>query len=56
MFAIDTPGCIQVGSSLERQANCGHTLRAITCLMGYGRQYRAAGQHGQLGVAGNRFD
>ncbi len=34
LFAIDTPGCIQVGSSLERQANCGHTLRAITCLMG----------------------
>jgi anaerobic selenocysteine-containing dehydrogenase len=34
MFAIDTPGCIQVGSSLERQANCGYTLRAITCLMG----------------------
>ena len=34
MFAIDTPGCIQVGSSLERQANCGHTIRAITCLMG----------------------
>lgn len=34
MFAVDTPGCIQVGSSLERQANCGHTLRAITCLMG----------------------
>ncbi len=34
MYAIDTPGCIQVGSSLERQANCGHTLRAITCLMG----------------------
>ncbi len=34
MFAIDTPGCIQVGSSLERQANCGHTLRAITNLMG----------------------
>ena len=34
MFAIDTPGCIQVGSSLERQANCGHTVRAITCLMG----------------------
>ena len=28
------PGCIQVGSSLERQANCGQTLRAITCLMG----------------------
>ncbi|MBW1863448.1 MAG: molybdopterin-dependent oxidoreductase, partial [Deltaproteobacteria bacterium] len=33
MFAIDTPGCIQVGSSLERQANCGHTIRAITCLL-----------------------
>ena len=34
MWAIDTPGCIQVGSSLERQANCGYTIRAITCLMG----------------------
>ena len=34
MFAIDTPGCIQVGSSLERQANCGYTIRAITCLLG----------------------
>ena len=34
MLAVDTPGCIQVGSSLERQANCGQTLRAITCLMG----------------------
>lgn len=34
LFAVDTPGCIQVGSSLERQANCGHTIRAITCLMG----------------------
>ncbi len=34
LFAIDTPGCIQVGSSLERQANCGHTLRAIICLLG----------------------
>jgi anaerobic selenocysteine-containing dehydrogenase len=34
MWAVDTPGTIQVGSSLERQANCGHTLRAITCLMG----------------------
>jgi anaerobic selenocysteine-containing dehydrogenase len=33
MFAVDTPGCIQVGSSLERQANCGQTLRAIICLM-----------------------
>ena len=31
---IDTPGCIQVGSSLERQANCGQTLRAIICLLG----------------------
>ena len=28
------PGCIQIGSSLERQANCGQTLRAIICLMG----------------------
>lgn len=34
LFAEDTPGCIQVGSSLERQANCGYTLRAIICLMG----------------------
>jgi anaerobic selenocysteine-containing dehydrogenase len=34
LFSVDTPGCIQVGSSIERQANCGHTLRAITCLMG----------------------
>jgi len=34
MFAVDTPGCIQIGSSLERQANCGQTLRAIICLMG----------------------
>jgi anaerobic selenocysteine-containing dehydrogenase len=34
MFAIDTPGCIQIGSSLERQANCGQTMRAIICLMG----------------------
>ncbi|MBN1191760.1 MAG: molybdopterin-dependent oxidoreductase [Dehalococcoidales bacterium] len=34
LFAVDTPGCIQVGSSLERQANCGYTIRAITCLMG----------------------
>jgi anaerobic selenocysteine-containing dehydrogenase len=33
MFAIDTPGCIQIGSSLERQANCGQTLRGIICLM-----------------------
>jgi len=31
--AMDTPGCIQVGSSVERQANCGQTMRAITCLM-----------------------
>jgi anaerobic selenocysteine-containing dehydrogenase len=34
LFAQDTPGCIQIGSSLERQANCGQTLRAIICLMG----------------------
>jgi anaerobic selenocysteine-containing dehydrogenase len=34
LFAVDTPGCIQVGSSLERQANCGHTLRSIICLLG----------------------
>ena len=34
LFAVDTPGCIQIGSSLERQANCGHTLRSIICLMG----------------------
>jgi anaerobic selenocysteine-containing dehydrogenase len=34
LFAVDTPGCIQIGSSLERQANCGNTLRAIICLMG----------------------
>lgn len=34
LFALDTPGCIQVGSSVERQANCGQTLRSIICLMG----------------------
>jgi anaerobic selenocysteine-containing dehydrogenase len=34
LFAEDTPGCIQIGSSLERQANCGQTVRAIICLMG----------------------
>ncbi|OGN95243.1 MAG: hypothetical protein A2Y89_02600 [Chloroflexi bacterium RBG_13_51_18] len=34
LFAVDTPGCIQIGSSLERQANCGQTLRAIIDLMG----------------------
>ncbi len=34
LFAEDTPGCIQVGSSLERQANCGQTLRSIICLLG----------------------
>jgi anaerobic selenocysteine-containing dehydrogenase len=43
MWAIDTPGCIQVGSSLERQANCGHTLRAITCLMGLTGNIEAPG-------------
>jgi len=35
--------CIQVGSSLERQANCGHTLRAITCLMGLTGNIEAPG-------------
>jgi anaerobic selenocysteine-containing dehydrogenase len=34
LFATDTPGCIQYGSSLERQANCGQTLRAVICLLG----------------------
>jgi anaerobic selenocysteine-containing dehydrogenase len=34
IFAMDTPGCIQVGSSLERQANCGQTIRSIICLLG----------------------
>src|ERR1035437_4987411 len=34
MYAIDTPGTIQVGSSVERQANCGQTMRAITDLIG----------------------
>jgi anaerobic selenocysteine-containing dehydrogenase len=43
MWAVDTPGCIQVGSSLERQANCGHTLRAITCLMGLAGNIEAPG-------------
>jgi anaerobic selenocysteine-containing dehydrogenase len=33
LYAIDTPGTIQIGSSIERQANCGQTLRAIICLM-----------------------
>ena len=33
LFAQDTPGCIQLGSSLERQANCGQTVRAIICLL-----------------------
>ena len=33
LFAMDTPGCIQIGSSVERQANCGQTMRAIICLM-----------------------
>ncbi len=34
LFAEDTPGSIQIGSSLERQANCGQTVRSIICLMG----------------------
>ncbi len=33
MFAVDTPGTIQVGSSLERQANCGQTMRALVNLI-----------------------
>jgi anaerobic selenocysteine-containing dehydrogenase len=34
LFAVDTPGTIQIGSSLERQANCGQTIRSIICLLG----------------------
>jgi anaerobic selenocysteine-containing dehydrogenase len=34
MFAIDTPGTIQVGSSLERQANTGQNIRAVVDLCG----------------------
>jgi len=34
MFAMDTPGVIQVGSSIERQANCGQTVRSIVDLLG----------------------
>ncbi len=34
MFAIDTPGTIQVGSSLERQANSGQNIRAVVDLLG----------------------
>jgi anaerobic selenocysteine-containing dehydrogenase len=34
LFAQDTPGVIQIGSSLERQANCGQTIRAIINLLG----------------------
>ena len=34
MFAMDTPGVIQVGSSIERQANCGQTMRSIVDLLG----------------------
>jgi anaerobic selenocysteine-containing dehydrogenase len=34
LFAIDTPGTIQVGSSIERQANCGQTMRAVVDLLG----------------------
>ena len=56
MWAIDTPGCIQVGSSLERQANCGHTLRAITCLMGLTGNIERPGQHDQLGAPRDRPD
>ena len=34
LFAIDTPGTIQVGSSLERQANAGQNIRAVVDLCG----------------------
>src|SRR4030066_2022847 len=37
LFAKDSPGCIQVGSSLERQANCGQTLRGVIWLLGGSR-------------------
>ena len=50
LFAEDTPGCIQVGSSLERQANCGQTLRAIICLMGISGNIERPGQYDELGA------
>jgi len=34
LFAIDTPGTIQVGSSLERQANAGQNIRCVVDLLG----------------------
>jgi anaerobic selenocysteine-containing dehydrogenase len=34
LFAIDTPGTIQVGSSLERQASAGQNIRAVVDLLG----------------------
>jgi anaerobic selenocysteine-containing dehydrogenase len=34
LFAIDTPGTIQVGSSLERQANAGQNIRCVVDLCG----------------------
>lgn len=34
LFAIDTPGTIQVGSSVERQANAGQNIRAVVDLLG----------------------
>ncbi len=33
LFATDTPGCIQMGESLEAGNNSTQTLRAIICLM-----------------------
>lgn len=32
-FAIDSPGCIQIGEPIEASVNCTQNLRAITCLM-----------------------
>jgi anaerobic selenocysteine-containing dehydrogenase len=34
LFAVDTPGTIQVGSSLERQANAGQNIRCVVDLCG----------------------
>lgn len=33
MFALDTPGCIQVGEAVVASSNSTQTLRAILCLM-----------------------
>ena len=39
LFAMDTPGVIQIGSSVERQANCGQTLQSHYLPHVYLRQY-----------------